>query len=132
MIRSLGLVFTAMAIATPAAACRCREPSTLQAFARADAVAVGVVSTVRDLDAGDTILEFAVERSWKTNLAGIIKIDTATTCKFTANAGTRYLLYLRRDGHGAYYTTQCMGDRPNPDPNLLHEVDGLAKKRTHR
>ena len=129
MMRAPILMLVALASAMPAVACRCRAPSTPQAFAHADAVAVGVVSSVRTLDRGDAVLEFAVERAWKTALARSIKIDTAATCKFTASAGTRYLLFLHRDGHGGYYTTQCMGDRPNPDALLLEDVDKLARQR---
>ncbi|WP_442679119.1 hypothetical protein ACSBM8_16705 [Sphingomonas sp. ASY06-1R] len=129
MMRVPLLIVTALVAATPAAACRCRAPSTPQAFARADAVAVGMVSAVRDRDTGDTILEFAVERAWKKPLARSITIRTATTCKLRASAGTRYLLFLRRDGHRGYFTTRCMGDRPNPDTALLGDVDRLARSR---
>jgi hypothetical protein len=130
MMRLLASALMTLVISQQALACRCREPSIPTAFVRADAVAVGVISEVRDLRPGDTRLAVSIEKSWKGSLANSIQVETGTTCKLAAQTGERYLLFLRRNRDGSYYTRKCMGDRSDPDPTLLRQLDKLRQTRT--
>ena len=126
MSRLAVAIILSLVIHAPALACRCHAPTMAQAVAHADAVVLGTVSTVRDLDAVRTVLTVAVERSWKRVASGTIEVDTGTTCRLAAREGERYILFLRRDAAGRYFTTHCMGDRPDPTAAEIDVVASLS------
>jgi len=80
---------------------------------------------VRDLDRARTVLSVTVARAWKRAISGTIEVDTGTTCRLPARVGEQYLLFLRSDGAGRYFTTHCMGDRLDPPPSVLDEIKHL-------
>lgn len=126
MIRPIAMIAAGLVIATPASACRCRAPTPAQAYAAADAVVLGTVMNVRDVDAVRTVFSVAVERSWKRQQETTLNVDTATTCRLPVRPGDRYLLYLRRDAARRYYTTHCMGDVIDPGAGEIDAVSRLA------
>lgn len=110
-------------------ACRCREPSLADAFSHSQAVIVGRVAQVRDVDQMRTVIGIEVERSWKTAPRSRIEVDTGTTCRIPAMVGQRYLMFLRKDGSGRYYSNRCMGDRLDPSADMLQTLDHAPQQR---
>jgi hypothetical protein len=125
--KALTAVVVGLAVPAVADACRCREPSVDVALSRSQAVVLGRIAAVRDIDRMRTVLTIQVERSWKRPLGGRIEVDTGTTCRVPAVAGQRYLLFLRTGGQ-RYYSNRCMGDRLDPSVDTLRALDRHATK----
>ncbi|HMA71197.1 MAG TPA: hypothetical protein VKP67_06885 [Xanthobacteraceae bacterium] len=108
------IVAAVMVVGLPgfALACRCIEPSPAQAYKAAQGVVFGEVISVRkENERGDVVYVFEVAESWKHNLERQITIHSGTTCSFNANAGLKYVLFLRQTKSGNYDTGQCMGNQ---------------------
>ena len=127
MIRAALAVVAATSPMQAALACRCREPTAARAVQLADAVVLGRVTSVREVNALRTVFSVEVSRAWKRPLTGQVTIETGTTCALPAETGRTYLIYLRRGLNGEFYTRRCMGDRVDPASDLLAQVDGTTR-----
>lgn len=130
MRRALLTISLAAALAPGVAlACRCREPALAAAYRSADAVVLGKVLSARDPDPSRTIYSIQVRRSWKLRSPAQVQVESGTTCRIQAPLGADYLLFLKRDASGGFFTTRCMGDRSNPGSQLVEAVDRESARR---
>jgi len=118
-----------MIVGYPALAqpCRCVEPKPQQAYSTADSVALGQFLSRKDgAREGDLVYVMAVAQSWKRQLDAQITIYSGTTCRFEAELSRNYVVFIKRDRAGNYYTARCLGNRPEgeatPTLNYLRAV----------
>ena len=107
------LAASALALDAGAAlACRCEEPSAKVAFRSADSAILGeIVSVEKDQGESDGITYHVhVDESWKDKLDSLIVVHTSTTCRFEAESGKRYVIFLKRNSEGKLETAMCMGN----------------------
>jgi hypothetical protein len=100
--------------ATFALACRCPDSlSPEQAYRQADAVVQArVLSVTGDINgkAGASV-RLRTLKVWKRGVARDLDVATRTTCAYEFNVGTEYLIYLRKSGREASYSTKkCEGN----------------------
>lgn len=95
-----------------ALACRCEEPSAKVAFRSADSAILGqIVSVEKDGGESDGITyRVQVDESWKEKLDSLIVVHSSTTCRFEAESGKRYVIFLKRNLEGKLETAMCMGN----------------------
>jgi hypothetical protein len=98
--------------ADQAFACRCRELAPKVAHRSADSAVLGKIISVEDVKDGADELAYVVEvyEWWKAPVDSQITVHTSTTCRFEAQIGTRYVLFLKRDKQGRFETAKCMGN----------------------
>jgi hypothetical protein len=98
---------------TPAAACRCREPSVAAAYSRAAMVVMAEALEVRPrTEIQGAELKFRVLQAWKADSPAILDVVTATDCAYTVRPGEKHLLFLVHAGE-AFTTGKCMGNTPS-------------------
>jgi hypothetical protein len=135
-MRALHLVLCAgfvAAMPTGALACRCKEPSPAAAYRQAASAVLGEIRARRDEGGGRTTYTVEVARSWKHDVTGTVTVETGTTCRFDAEVGRRYLLFLGASGGGRYYTRRCMGDRQEGAASeTLRFLENAAQRRPRR
>ena len=93
-------------------ACRCKEAGLDDSFKSSESVVLGKVLEVAplsDYDGNISIIE--VVRSWKKPISQTIGIMSITNCSFIFKKGRQYILFLKSDRYGLYYTDKCMGSR---------------------
>lgn len=95
-----------------ALACRCKEPSAKAAFRSADSVILGqIVSAEKDEGESDGIAyRVQVDEWWKEKVDLSILVHSSTTCRFEAESGKRYVIFLKRNLEGKLETAMCMGN----------------------
>jgi hypothetical protein len=106
--------------AEKAFACRCREPAPPRAYRAAQSVVYGTIVSVRRENQGaDVVYVFEVAESWKRPLEPEITVHSGTTCSFEANAGEKYVIFLKQYKAETLETAQCMGNTPEAKAGAL-------------
>ena len=128
-----GVYSTLIIVGSPALAhaCRCIEPKPQQAYSTADSVALGQFLSRKDgAREGDVVYVMAVSQSWKRQLDPQITVYSGTTCRFDAEVGARYVIFVKRDRAGNYYTARCLGNRSEPEATpTLNYLRAIQTKR---
>lgn len=108
------LIFVVVSL--PAAfGCRCTEPTTKRAYARAEAVArVRIVEVSEPTSDGTVTAQGEVESAWKAGLPSRIRIITGEDCAYPFESGHTYLLFLFK-GEQEWGTYRCRGNKTDAE-----------------
>lgn len=117
------MVLCFLFLSTSAFACRCKEPSIEQTFKSSSMV---VYATVKDfipspLDEGGTAI-ILIDTWWKSSSPEKIVVNSLTNCRFNFEINKSYLLFLKQESSGLFYTDKCSG---NKDLTSKDEFNGI-------
>jgi hypothetical protein len=91
-------------------ACRCKAPTPEQAYVSAFAVIEGKVSRFRAAPSGEGgAATLEITRTYKNHVSESVIVATATDCFFAFEQGREYLVFLRSNKDGTFWTTRCTG-----------------------
>lgn len=102
-------------------ACRCKEPVAKLAYRAADVAVLGKIVSAESSAGGGDETTYVVEVSewWKQSVENKITVQSSTTCRFEAQVGARYVLFLKRNQQGRFETAMCMGNRSEKQAGTL-------------
>jgi hypothetical protein len=113
------------------AACRCVEPNAPSAAYRAaDAVVLAkIVKREPRPELDGFTLSLFVESAWKGEVNQELSVTTGTDCRYSADPGREYVLFLSRAPQNVFTTGLCMGNRPVGEATkLLRWFEANAKQ----
>lgn len=107
-------------------ACRCVEQSYTDNYQAADMVFhANVTEFMPDLTGEGGLAFLKVKLWWKVKNPIMKKnkdliVGTRTNCAFDFKMGETYLVFIKEDQNGLYYTNRCMGNKPSDFFTLNH------------
>ena len=113
MIRvvALAAALAGLAMASPAWACRCKEPTAAAAVAASKMAIVGTVASVRQVGPNAFDYEVVAEQAWGAARLGKVIVRSQGMCRFEMKKDARYLLFLQPTPPGVIQTSICMGNK---------------------
>ena len=107
-----GLIIILFLVSSYSYACRCVNSNINDAYSNSDIIIIGkVLATAQLADYDGNISIINVIESWKGFASETIAIKSITNCSLTFNNDLNYMLFLKRDAHGTYYTDKCLGSK---------------------
>lgn len=118
-----------LSMATEAFACRCKTPDLAAAYADAELVILGTVSDYIPAPEGmGGTAVVSLRGEWKQSAPSELVVNSVTSCYFDFVQGTEYLLFLKQDSNGLYYTTACQGNlNAENDSALVERIESIMK-----
>lgn len=125
----LTLAVVLLSMATETLACRCKAPDLEAAYADAGLVILGAVSDYVPAPEGmGGTAVVSLQREWKQSAPPKLIVNSLTSCYFDFVQGAQYMLFLKQDSNGLYYTTACQGNvNANEDPAVVERIESIVK-----
>ena len=122
MIKTNILLFSSLYLLSisHASACRCIEPEIATAYKNSVAVVQVTAEEVINVPEGSGITAILnVSKSWKTNTASKIAVNSLTSCYFPMKKDKGYILFLNIEPNGLYSTGRCAGNKTSDNSDEL-------------